>query len=307
MKIQHSLAEDSQAIGFHYDVSNEFYRLFLGKTMTYSCAYFRQEQETIDEAQINKIDLICRKLRLKAGDCLLDIGCGWGGLIIHAVKEYGARCRGITLSRQQYDFARQRIDQEGIGGRCSVELKDYRQLEGEAVYDKIVSVGMFEHIGIDNFRTYFQIAHRLLKNDGVFLNHGITTSRTKVLKSTGSDFIDTFIFPNAELINLGFIIQSMEEGGFEVLDVESLRRHYAKTLRLWTKALEEQREGALQLVNESTYRAWFLYMAGCAYVFDKGDINIYQVLLTKKGNNRLPMIREGIYKKYQTCNNPSLI
>jgi cyclopropane-fatty-acyl-phospholipid synthase len=264
--------------------------------MTYSCAYFRNDQEGIDEAQINKIDLICRKLRLKAGDCLLDIGCGWGGLIIHATKEYGARCCGVTLSQQQYNFARQRIDQEGLGGRCSVELQDYRNLEGKAVYDKIVSVGMFEHIGIDNFRSYFQIAYRILKNDGVFLNHGITTSRTKVLKSTGSDFMDTFIFPNAELINLGFIIQSMEENGFEVLDVESLRRHYAKTLRVWTRALEGQREQALGMVNESTYRAWLLYMAGCSYVFDKGGINIYQVLLTKNGNNAFPMTREDIYK-----------
>jgi cyclopropane-fatty-acyl-phospholipid synthase len=264
--------------------------------MLYSCAYFRHGEETIDEAQTNKINLICHKLRLKSGDHLLDIGCGWGSLIIHAAKEYGARCRGITLSQQQYDFINQRIQREGLEGSCWVELKDYRELEGDAVYDKIVSVGMFEHVGIDYFQVYFENVRRLLKNDGMFLNHGITTCRTKVLKSTGSKFMDTFIFPNAELINLGFIIQSMEENGFEVLDVESLRRHYARTLRLWNHALEQQHNQALLLVSEPTYRAWLLYMAGCSYSFEKGQVNIYQVLLAKKGNNTIPMTREDIYE-----------
>lgn len=292
----HTLKRDKKAIGFHYDVSNEFYRLFLGKTMAYSCAYFRHEQDTLDEAQINKFDLICRKLRLRRGDQLLDIGCGWGSLIIHAAKEYGAKCKGITLSHEQYDFACQRIKQEGLEDLCCVELKDYRQLKGEAIYNKIASVGMFEHVGVDCFRSYFQTARRLLKDDGVFLNHGITTSRTKVQKSTGSKFMDTLIFPNAELINLGFIVQSMEENGFEVLDVESLRRHYARTLRLWVGALKEQQDHALNLVDESTYRTWLLYMAGCAHSFETGIVNIYQVILTKKGNNTLPMTREDIYE-----------
>lgn len=292
----HSLANDRKAIGFHYDVSNQFYRLFLGETMTYSCAYFREESDSIDEAQTNKIDLICRKLRLKQGQRLLDIGCGWGALIIHAAKKYGVRCHGVTLSKQQYDYVWKRIEEEDLAEFCTVELKDYRQLKGENYYDKIVSVGMFEHVGIDYFRAYFQAARRLLKDKGLFLNHGITTCRTKILKSTGSKFMDTYIFPNAELINVGFIIQSMEENNFEILDVESLRRHYAKTLRLWAGNLKEQREKALTLVNEPIYRTWLLYMAGCAHAFETGKVNIYQILLTKRGNNVIPMTREDIYK-----------
>ena len=296
MNKTHSLKDDKKAIGFHYDVGNEFYNLFLGKTMTYSCAYFKDGQEDIDKAQNNKIDLICRKLRLKTGNRLLDIGCGWGALILYAAKQYGVKCHGITLSKQQYEFVWKKIEEEKLTHLCSVELRDYRQLKGEGVYDKIVSVGMFEHVGIDCFKVYFQTAKRLLKDEGLFLNHGITTCRTKVLKSTGSKFMDTFIFPNAELINLGFIIQSMEENDFEILDVESLRRHYAKTLRLWASSLKDQREKALALVNEAIYRTWLLYMAGCASAFETGKVNIYQVLLTKRGNNKAPMTREDIYE-----------
>lgn len=296
MKRQHSLVMDKEAIEFHYDISNEFYRLFLGETMTYSCAYFRYLHQTVNEAQTNKIDLVCRKLRLKRGERLLDIGCGWGSLVIHAAREYGAVCKGITLSRQQYDYARQWIDREGLGGLCSVELKDYRLLEGTAVYDKVASIGMFEHVGMDCFGAYFQTIRRFLKDEGLFLNHSITSSRTKVLKGTGSKYMDTLIFPNAQLVNLGHIIQSMEENAFEVLDVESLRRHYARTLRLWARALSDKRSQAMTLVGETTYRKWLLYMAACAYVFENGGINVYQVLLTKKGNNGLPMTREDIYR-----------
>ncbi|MFP4473665.1 MAG: class I SAM-dependent methyltransferase [Candidatus Omnitrophota bacterium] len=296
--MKHTLNNDQQAIQHHYDVSNDFYRLFLGKYMVYSCAYFQHKDDDIDQAQFNKLDYICRKLRLKPGERFLDIGSGWGSLVVHAAKHYGVHAYGVTLSKQQYQWAQDWIRREGLQNMCRVEIKDYRELTGHKNFDKITSIGMFEHVGIDQFRTYFQVAKRLLKEDGLFLNHGITTERTRVQRSTGSRFMDTFIFPNAELINISYILQHMEELEFEIIDVESLRRHYARTLALWCRKLRDRNAEALQLAGERTYRTWLLYMAGCAHRFREANVNIYQVLLSKrgKGSETLPMTRADVYR-----------
>lgn len=297
--VRNSLKFDRHAIRYHYDVSNDFYKLFLGHHMVYSCAYFHHEHDSLDQAQSNKLDYICRKLRLKKGESLLDIGCGWGSLVIHATKYYGVQAHGITLSQNQYTYARELIKREGLSDRCQVEIKDYRELQGEACFDKIASIGMFEHVGLKNFSIYFKIAKRLLKGHGLFLNHGITTARTKISQGTGSRFMDTFVFPNAGLINSAHILQRMEEEGFEILDMESLRRHYAKTLAHWTLNLQANQAGALRMVEERTYRIWILFMAACSHAFETGRTNVYQVLLGKKGcNDQVPLTRSDLYTNF---------
>jgi cyclopropane-fatty-acyl-phospholipid synthase len=293
----HSKAENRDAIHFHYDVSNEFYSLWLDRAMVYSCAYFETPDTDLDTAQQAKLEHICRKLSLKAGEKFLDIGCGWGALVIYAAKNYGVRAHGVTLSPQQLKVARERIEQAGLADRVSVELMDYRDMPAEPLYDKIASVGMFEHVGLKNLPVYFSTVHRLLEPRGLFLNHGITHDLEGWQPSVSTEFINRYVFPDGQLDTIGNIERVMERSKFEIADVEALRPHYAITLRHWVERLERNRERALQYVNESTYRVWRLYMAACALQFETGEIGIYQVLANKRatGVPDLPLTRRHLY------------
>ncbi len=290
-----------KSIAHHYDVSNDFYRLWLDREMVYSCAYFPEIDRSLDKAQQDKLDYICKKLRLTPDQTLLDIGCGWGALICWAAQHYGVRAHGITLSKQQYQYARERIRNEGLEEQVTVELRDYRQLPEDARYDRIVSVGMFEHIGVANFPLYFSIIKRALKTGGLFLNHGITND-TGWRDTPITRFINGYVFPDGELARIGTVINAMEQAGFEVVDVEGLRRHYALTLRCWVRELEANRERAIEQVGEASYRVWRLYMAGSAYYFDEGSINVFQVLA---GHDREPLAialrRDELYAKGCEC------
>jgi cyclopropane-fatty-acyl-phospholipid synthase len=293
----HSKAENREAIHFHYDVSNEFYALWLDTAMVYSCAYFETPDAGLDDAQQAKLEHICRKLSLEPDESFLDIGCGWGALVIYAAKHYGVRAHGVTLSPQQLKVARERIEQAGLTQRVTVELLDYRDLPGESVYDKIASVGMFEHVGLKNLPVYFSTVHRLLKPRGLFLNHGITHDSEGWEPSVSTEFINRYVFPDGQLDTIGNIQRFMERAKLEIADVEALRQHYAMTLRHWVARLEQNRPQALCHVNESTYRVWRLYMAACALQFESGEIGIYQVLANKRtaGIPDLPLTRRHLY------------
>lgn len=296
----HSKAENRDAIQFHYDVSNEFYALWLDKAMVYSCAYFEQPGDDLEQAQQAKLDHICRKLLLKPGDRFLDIGCGWGALVIHAAQHYGVHAHGVTLSPQQLELARQRIAQAGLEDRVKVELRDYRDLEGDSVYDKVASVGMFEHVGLKNLPVYFSTVHRLLKPAGLFLNHGITHDVEGWNKTSSTEFINRYVFPDGQLDTVSNIQRGMERASFEIADVEALRPQYALTLRHWVARLERHHAQALQYVSESTYRVWRLYMAASALEFESGEIGIYQVLASKRaaGAAWLPLTRRHMYSAH---------
>lgn len=293
----HSKAENRDAIHFHYDVSNEFYALWLDRAMVYSCAYFETPDVDLDAAQQAKLEHICRKLLLKPEDEFLDIGCGWGALVIYAAKHYGVRAHGVTLSPQQLKVAQERIEQAGLTDRVRVELLDYRDLPGESVYDKVASVGMFEHVGLKNLPVYFSTVNRLLKPRGLFLNHGITHDSEGWERSVSTEFINRYVFPDGQLDTISNIERVMERSKFEIADVEALRPHYAMTLRHWVAGLERNRSRALQYVNEATYRVWRLYMAACALQFESGEIGIYQVLANKRaaGVPDLPLTRRHLY------------
>jgi cyclopropane-fatty-acyl-phospholipid synthase len=294
---EHSKGENRDAIHFHYDVSNEFYALWLDSGMVYSCAYFEAPDVDLDTAQRAKLEHICRKLALQPGENFLDIGCGWGALIIHAARHYGVRAHGVTLSPQQFKVAQERIAAAGLQDQVSVELRDYRDLVGEAVYDKVASVGMFEQVGLKNLPVYFSTVHRLLKPHGLFLNHGITHDSEGWQKSMSTEFINRYVFPDGQLDNVSNIQHVMETARFEIADVEALRPHYAMTLRHWVERLELNHERALQFVNEATYRVWRLYMAACALEFESGRVGIYQILAGKRaeGSLPLPLTRRRLY------------
>jgi cyclopropane-fatty-acyl-phospholipid synthase len=292
---QHSKNRDRQAISYHYDVSNKFFALWLDSRMTYSCAYFHSADEDLETAQERKLDYICRKLRLKRGERLLDIGCGWGGLVIHAVKQYGVRAVGITLSRPQAELANERIRQAGLEADARVEYLDYREIEPPEAFHKLVSVGMFEHVGKKKLGEYFRQAWRLLRPGGVFLNHGIALGGSALPHRT--TFARRYVFPDGELVPLRTTLAIAEETGFEIRDVESLREHYALTLACWLNALEAHHEEARQATDEATYRTWRIYMAGAAEGFRNGIYNIYQTLLVKPnlGHSGLPLTRADWY------------
>ncbi len=294
--LRHSRRRDRQAVTFHYNISNDFYRLWLDERMVYSCAYFTSPEEALDDAQERKLDYICRKLRLRQGERLLDIGCGWGGLVRHAAQYYGVEALGITLSEPQAKLAAERISQAGLAGRCRVEVRDYRELEGDGSYDKLVSVGMFEHVGKARLAEYFGRAFRLLRPGGVFLNHGIASSLSQP-ELAGPSFIEHYVFPDGELLPVSETLHAAEAGGFEVRDLESLREHYALTLEKWVRRLEEKHEEARRLTDEATYRIWRLYMAGSAHGFWTGRLNLYQALLVKAANGKsgLPLSRADWY------------
>ena len=294
---KHSKTHNREAIAFHYDVSNAFYRLWLDEQMLYSCAYFNDPGETLDQAQRNKLDHICRKLRLKPGEQLLDIGCGWGALICWAAQHYGVRAHGITLSRAQYEYTKTTIRDLGIENQVSVELRDYRDMPDDATFDKVSSIGMFEHVGLKNLPAYFRAVRRVLKPGGLFLNHGITDNEEGKLKTVGTEFIKRYVFPDGELDNVSNVQRVMERIGFEICDVEALRPHYALTLRHWVRRLEAQQKEARAHVSEATYRVWRLYMAGCAVQFEQGAIGVYQILAANRqdGLVDLPLTRHDIY------------
>jgi cyclopropane-fatty-acyl-phospholipid synthase len=295
---EHSVERDRQAIQYHYDVSNDFYKLWLDRNMVYSCAYFTSPDEALNMAQERKLDYLCRKLRLKEGERLLDIGCGWGGLLIHAAKYYGVEAVGITLSQQQAQLARQRIHEEGLEDRVHVEICDYREMDETQPFDKLVSVGMFEHVGKEKLPTYFAKAFRLLKSGGVFMNHGISTVHDD--KEGNSPFIQKYVFPDGQLIHISETILAAEINGFEVRDVESLREHYSLTLQNWVANLVSKREQALKHVDNVTYRVWKLYMSAVRYNFDAGFHNLYQALFYKPDDTiitKLPLTRADWYEK----------
>ncbi len=291
---RNSQRRDRASIAYHYDQPVAFYRAWLGPTMAYSCAYFRSENDPLDAAQWQKLDLICRKLRLQPGERFLDIGCGWGSLVLEAAR-HDAEAHGITLSREQAETARRRIEEAGCRDRCQVEWRDYRRMDAAGrQFDKMASVGMYEHVGLKNLPMYFGIAWRLLAPGGLFLNHGIT--RACHSPARRSSFISRYVFPDGNLVTLSEAISAAEAQGFEVRDVECLREHYELTLRKWVEGLRAHSSELLKQVPPVTYRIWLLYMAGCAAAFRRRDIGVYQVLFSKpdRGRTRLPLTREDL-------------
>ncbi len=295
----HSPARDRAAVRHHYDVGNDFYALWLDRRMVYSCAYFPTGTEDIDTAQTAKLEHTCRKLRLLPGERLLDIGCGWGGLVMYAAQHYGVKAVGITLSEPQAALARERIAAAGLSDSCRIEVVDYREFQDEP-FDKIVSVGMFEHVGREKLPEYSSRAYALLRPGGLFLNHGIVgyAVQTAWRRLGGQSFIDAHIFPDGELLPLAYTLDVAERTGFEVRDVESLRPHYARTLQLWLQRLESRQDEAVRLVGDAKYRTWRLYLAGSINGFVTGRISVFQSLLAKADAGRvaLPWSRADLYR-----------
>jgi len=285
---RHTRRNDKAAVQSHYDVSNDFYRLWLDDSMTYSCAYFRTGKEDIHQAQAQKIDHICAKLRLAPGDRLLDIGCGWGGLVRRAARERGVHALGVTNSPAQYEFARSRVAQDGLDARVEIRLQDYRDIPGDGAFDKIVSVGMYEHVGLNNLHAYFGQVARLLKPGGTFLNHGIITTDPEGLAQgpPGGEFINRHVFPGGELPNLPRVLKEMARRRLEPVDIEDLRPHYARTLLLWASRFEAHADEVIKAGGEERYRVWRVYLAGMAHAFDSAWLSIAQVLAYKPAGGR---------------------
>ena len=299
---RHTRLFDSRSIRSHYDVSDDFFGVWLDPRRVYSCAYYRRADDTLEIAQEQKLDHVCRKLRLAPGERFLDIGCGWGALVMWAAERYGAEAVGITLSRNQHDYARARIRELGLDGRCEVRLLDYRDVPETRPFDKIASIGMFEHVGRANLEAYFGKISRLLRPGGLLLNHGITHNvpGQRELGSDIGEFIDRYVFPGGELTHISGVLETLSTQGLESWDVESLRPHYAKTLWHWVERLEANRAAAIAAVGEKLYRIWRIYMAGSALGFERGWMSIYQVLAGKPlpgGALELPETREYIYAR----------
>jgi cyclopropane-fatty-acyl-phospholipid synthase len=275
-----SLTRDRGAVRHHYDVSNRFYELVLGPTLVYSCAYFADPDQSLETAQERKLDVICRKLQLAEGDRMLDIGCGWGSLVIHAAHRYGVRAVGVTLSEPQAELARRRAEQVGVQDRVEIRVQDYREI-ADGPFDKIASVGMYEHVGRDQLGTYTRAVIELLRPGGLFLNHGIT--RLLPHAPEPDEFISRYVFPDGALHPVADVASAMQDAGLEVRDVESLREHYALTLRRWTANLAAHRDEAIAEVGPERERVWRLYMLGSALGFEAGEISVHQVLAAATG------------------------
>ena len=287
-------------IAHHYDVSNAFYRMWLDERMVYSCAYFHAPDETLDAAQVHKLDHICRKLRLAPGQRMLDIGCGWGALLFHAAQTYGVDATGITLSQNQFEHVQREIAARGLTGRVRVELRDYLDLPDDARYDKIASVGMFEHVGTKRFPAYFGKIYRILAPGGLVLNHGITHNAldADTVGSGIGEFVDDFVFPGGELTHVAVVVEGMARQGLEAIDAEALREHYAKTLWCWVDRLEARADEARQEIGDERFRIWRIYMAGSAHAFDRGWLSLWQILAGKPhADGRLPhpLTRDYMY------------
>jgi cyclopropane-fatty-acyl-phospholipid synthase len=298
---RHSRKADRRNIQAHYDVGNDFYGLWLDRNRVYSCAYFKSQDDSLDAAQEQKLDHICRKLLLKPGERFLDIGCGWGGLIIWAAQHYGVRALGVTLSDGQFEFATKRVRELGLADRIEIRLQDYRDIPENEPFDKIASVGMFEHVGRRNLPTYFAKIDRLLKPGGLVMNHGITTNSLEDSELGGGigEFVEEYVFPGGELVHVSEVMREMSRSGMEVWDSECLRPHYAKTLWHWVDRLEQRREQARSLVGEKRLRTWLIYMAGSAHAFGRGWISLYQLLGGKAlpgGHSPHPLTRRHIYE-----------
>ncbi len=288
---------DARAIAHHYDVSNEFYALFLDPLMVYTCAYYRNPDGKLEQAQQDKLDLVCRKLRLQPGESLLDIGCGWGSLSVWAAQHYGVRAHGVTLSRAQAEWAGERIRREGLDGRCLVEYRDWRDLPADARYDKIAAVGIIEHVGIPNYPAFFGRVRSLLNDGGLYLNHGIH-HEFHWKRTSQTDFLLHHVFPNGDLSGFTETVTEMERASWEVLDVENLRLHYARTCRHWVERLRARADEARAIVGERTYRTWLLYLTCSAVAFEAGSIGLYQVLARKqwdRAGGSAPTTREVLY------------
>jgi cyclopropane-fatty-acyl-phospholipid synthase len=305
----HEPDRDRAAIQYHYDVGNDFYQLWLDDRMVYSCAYFASPSMTLDDAQGAKLDLVCRKLRLHPGERFLDVGCGWGALVMHAARHYDVQAVGITLSREQLALARNRIAAAGLSSRCHVELCDYREVSRLGVFDKAASIGMVEHVGVNHLTEYFTSVHGVLQAGGLFLNHGIVSTEAAHPLSLGQHierklwrrdaFIDQYVFPDGKLGPFDSVVGSAERSGFETRDVESLREHYVLTLHEWIKRLESREADAIALVGQHAYRVWRLYMTAAAYGFGHGRLNVLQTLFAKPrdGDAMLPLTRADLYAK----------
>ncbi len=296
-QFMHTRQQDKASIQYHYDVSNDFYKLWLDPAMVYSCAYFENGDEDLATAQRKKIDHILTKIRVQPGQTLLDIGCGWGALVLRAAQKYGARCIGITLSQNQFDLATERVRAAGLSDRIEIRLQDYRDIQGR--FDRITSVGMFEHVGKDNLPAYFGRMRELLADDGIAMNHGITVSdpHSGETPMDGSGFMDRYVFPQGELPHIGLVLKTLQQGGLEALDVELLRRHYARTLHHWADNFEAQGDTIRAMVGEKKYRIWRLYLAGCKHAFETDHMSIYQVVCHKAAqpSDSLPWSRHYIY------------
>ena len=298
-----SAGENKDYIQFHYDLSNAFYALFLDPEMVYSCAYYTDWQNDLAQAQRDKLDMICRKLRLKPGNRLLDIGCGWGGLVCHAAQNYGVTAHGITLSEEQLSFARDKVKRLGLEDKITLEIKDYQAMNG--TFDKIASIGMYEHIGLKNIPGYMDKVRSLLSDDGLFLNHAISRRAPKDKKSwlkarmrPEKKAIAKYIFPGGELDDIGHSVVAMERAGFEVHDVEGWRMHYGRTCQLWCERLTANRQQAIHYVGEEKYRIWVAYLAGVSLAFSRGTLRLFQTVASKSAKRPppLPPTRADLYR-----------
>jgi cyclopropane-fatty-acyl-phospholipid synthase len=288
---------DADAIRFHYDISNDFYALFLDRRMVYTCAYYRHPDASLEEAQEAKLDLVCRKLRLAPGEHLLDVGAGWGSLTGWAAARYGTETLGVTLSRAQADHAAAMLRDAGLADRARVEHRDYRDVAGEAAFDKIAAVGVIEHVGVANYPAYFQRLHRLLRPGGLLLNHGITHPAPGRY-STGMTFLTRNVFPGTEFERVSNVAARMEDAGFQILDVEGLGGHYARTTAEWLARLQARADEARRLVGERTYRTWIGYLAAASVAFRAGEIDIHQIVARRADPSepRAPESRELLYR-----------
>ena len=295
---QHTKEKDEEAIRYHYDVSNAFYAKWLDQNMVYSCAYFENGDEDLGTAQLKKIDHILTKIRLRPGQTLLDIGCGWGALAIRAAQKFGARVIGITLSQNQLELARERVRRAGLQERVEIRLQDYRDIGGS--FDRITSVGMFEHVGAENLPLYFSRMHDLLADDGLAMNHGITSTDPNDGETAygAGEFIEKYVFPHGELHHVGTVLKTMQQGGLEALDVENLRRHYERTCGMWADNFEANAQEIRKLVDDKHFRIWRVYLAGCSYGFQQDWISLYQIVCCKSGRpaSVLPRSRHYMYE-----------
>jgi cyclopropane-fatty-acyl-phospholipid synthase len=295
--------DDKTVIRFHYDLSNDFFALFLDPEMVYSCGYFESPQTSLADAQIAKLDRICRKLQLRPGDKLLDVGCGWGGLLVHAAQKFGAQCHGVTLSQAQFDYVTEKIGRLGLGEKIKLELRDYRSIDAPESYDKIAQIEMFEHVGLDNHDLHFAHIRKLLRPRGLYIHQAstrwATPDITKFREPTRYQKVVTrFIFPGGELDYIGLSTTNLERHGFEIHDIEGLREHFHLTLERWTQRLYENREAAIKEIGLAKTRLWLLYLSLFASSFERSTMGVFQTLASKRqiGPSGLPLARRDLFK-----------